>query len=480
MKAFASLALVLASSALVAGEGSEGVSSSFAWSVGADLRIRQEFVNNVPGLPGHATSMMSTRRMAYRNQFRFRPRVWLSAETGPFRLYARVADEFREYPTLHTPRRERAYTFPDELFLDNLYLEGTGLSLFGLEAFDFRIGRQDMLEGHSVFGLDRLIADGTASDGSRNFYSDMARVTLHFDETKKLDLFGVYDFGRNDIRWGNHQSRGRSLNTISASDSNDLDEWGGGAIYSQTAFQGALPFKVYAIFKATTAHDALKPVKRRVSAREITTFGALLNPKLSERWDFEIEAAQQAGRIVDSGEFAGGTMAHLAANYHFDTLRQYRPTLSWATTYYSGDKNRTKEGRSDHTWDPVWGRYTQDSEMLVYGALYENCWWANMVYSKLKFTMTFGPRHALYAYTGPMFAAVQDGLGHADNTGTFFKGILSAVRYDFPLRLAPKGATGLDRFEVVAHVVGELFNPGGYYESDKPAYFLRWQVEFRF
>ena len=451
-----------------------------ALSFGADFRVRHEIVGNLPGLPGSATAMTPSLRTAYRNQFRFRPRLWFAAETGPFRLYARIADEFREYPTLDTPRSERAYTFPDEVFLDNLYLEGRGLELFSLHALDFRVGRQDMLESRSVFGLDRLIADGTPTDGSRNFYSDMARTTLHFDAAKRLDLFGVYNSGRSDIRWGNRQSRGRSLNNISASDSNDLDEWGGGAIYSQDALNGDFPFKVYAIFKATTPHDALRPTPHRVSAREITTLGALLEPKISDNWDFELEAAQQVGRIVDTGRFAGGTMAHFAANYRFDTLRAYRPTISWATTYYSGDKNRTKDDADDHTWDPVWGRYTQDSEMLVYGTLYANCWWANMIYTKLKFTMKFGPRHAFYAYTGPMFAAVRDGLGHADGSGSAFKGILSAVRYDFPIRLAPKGATGFDRFEVFAHVVGELFNPGGYYESDKPAFFLRWQVEFKF
>lgn len=437
-------------------------------------------MDNLPGLPGDAHSMTPATRVAYRNQFRFRPRVWLSAETGPFRVYARVADEFREYPTLHTPRRERAYGFPDELFLDNLYLEARGLEVFGLHALDFRIGRQDMLESRSIFGLDRIIADGTPTDGSRNFYADMARTTLHFDETKKLDLFGVYDSGRSDLRWGNRRSRGRSMNNISALDSNDLDEWGGGAIYSQDALDGDFPFKVYAIFKATTPHDALKPSPRRVSAREITTVGALLEPKLSDNWDFELEAAQQFGRIVDTGRFAGGTMAHFAANYRFDALREYRPTLSWATTYYSGDKDRTKDGEDDHAWDPVWGRYTQDSEMLVYGTLYENCWWTNMIYTKLKFTMKFGPRHALYAYSGPMFAAVRDGLGREDGGGSAFRGVLSAVRYDFPIRLAPKGAEGFDRFEVFGHVVGELFNPGGYYESDRPAFFVRWQLDFRF
>jgi hypothetical protein len=119
--------------------------------------------------------------------------------------------------------------------------------------------------------------------------------------------------------------------------------------------------------------------------------------------------------------------------------------------------------------------------MLVYGALYGNCWWSNMIYTKLKLTMDFGPRHGMYVYTGPMHTAVQDNLGHADGSGrSMFKGWLSAARYDFPIRLAPKGASGFDRFEVFAHFVAETFNPGDYFDSTKPAYFFRWQIDFRF
>lgn len=484
MKTSLMSSLVLASWAAAAAEPSPtnalAVAARDVLSAGADFRIRQEIMDNLPGMPGDAYSATPTLRAKYRNQIRFRPRVWFAAETGPFRLYARVADEFREYPTLHTPREERAYNFPDEIFLDNLYLEGRGLSVAGLEALDFRIGRQDLMEGHSIYGLDRIIFEGTPTDGSRNFYSDMARATLHFDAAKKLDVFALYDSGRSDLRWGNSRSRGRSLNCINMTDTNDLDEWGGGLVYSQNAFGGDVPFKVYAIFKRDEAHTTQSPAPRRVSAKERTTLGVYLEPRLSDNWDLELEAAQQVGRIVDSGQFAGGTMAHAAVNYRMDTLRAYRPTLTWATTYYSGDADRTKDGAADRAWDPVWARYTQDSEMLVYGSLYENCRWTNLIYSKLRFSMAFGPHHALYVYTGPMFAAVPDGLGHADGGGDAFKGILSAARYDFPIRLAPKGAEGLDRFEVFAHLVGELFNPGGYYESDKPAFFVRWQVDFRF
>ena len=95
--------------------------------------------------------------------------------------------------------------------------------------------------------------------------------------------------------------------------------------------------------------------------------------------------------------------------------------------------------------------------------------------------MVFGPRHAMYAYSGPMFAAVQDHIGHADGGGdSMYKGWLSAARYDFPIRLAPKNASGWDRFEFFGHVVAEVFNPGDYFDSSKPTYFFRWQVDVRF
>jgi hypothetical protein len=34
--------------------------------------------------------------------------------------------------------------------------------------------------------------------------------------------------------------------------------------------------------------------------------------------------------------------------------------------------------------------------------------------------------------------------------------------------------------EVFGHVLAELMNPGDYFATDKPAWFLRWQLDFRF
>lgn len=488
-----SACLVLASQTNAATNDSVLVASSedrLRIDAGADFRIRQEIMDNLPGLPGGGPyAMTTTDRVKFRNQIRMRPRVWLAAECGPFRLYARLADEFREYPTLNTPRTERMYNFPDEVFLDNLYLDGSGLEVkwlrpIGIEKVDFRVGRQDLFErGHSIYGLDRIIVEGTPTDGSRSFYSDMVRTTLHFDETRRLDAFCLYDSGVSDIRWGTRESRGRSLNCLNMMDSNDLDEWGAGLIYSQEAFGGVLPFKLYSIFKRTTGHtkSSSSAGETWVSPKEITTLGVWMEPWLLENvWSLELEAAKQLGRIVEGNREAGGCMAYAELKYRPPLVKSFKPVLSTSVTYYSGDKHRTGDDDSDTAWDPMWARYTQDSEMLVYGSLYENCYWSNMISAKAKLAMTFGPHHGMYLYSGPMFAAVQDDLGTRDGDGSLFKGLLTAARYDFPIRLAPKGATGFDRIEVVAHVVGEIFNPGGYFESQKPAYFFRWQVDFRF
>ena len=53
-----------------------------------------------------------------------------------------------------------------------------------------------------------------------------------------------------------------------------------------------------------------------------------------------------------------------------------------------------------------------------------------------------------------------------------FKGFLSQVRYDFPIWLAGKKKG--ERFEVFGHLLAEFFNPGDYYESEKPGFFFRW------
>jgi len=98
-----------------------------------------------------------------------------------------------------------------------------------------------------------------------------------------------------------------------------------------------------------------------------------------------------------------------------------------------------------------------------------------MLYTKLTAGVDFGRSHKATASTGPMWATVQDGMGGGDGR---FKGLLSQLRYDFPLWLADKEKG--ERFEIVGHVIAEYFNPGSYFETEKPAWFFRWQIELKF
>ena len=446
---------------------------------GADIRVRQEIMHNVVGNPGGAGAMMRAPYKKDINHIRFRPRVWGRLDYENFTLYGRLVDEFREYVVKNGARRkDRNYNFPDEVALDNLYLEGRGL----FDGFlDFRLGRQDLFErGHSVFGLDRTLFDGAPYVGSRSAYADMAKFTFHTSDDSKLDAFAIYDNGRNMYRYGNRLSRGRPMNAINPKDSPEMDEWGGGLVWHDSLFDKRLPYKLYMIHKHNEDYKASNG--RHVRDKQLTTFGAFLQPELTENVSFEFEGAQQFGTVDSGRRQAGGTMGYAAIDLHRDRTSQGLKPYSRLSAYYlSGDKHRTDVHDNDTAWDPLWGRWPQDSELFQYGTLYGLGYWSNLLYTKLELGLNIGPRHRVVAYSGPIFAAVQDHLGHADGSGeSMFKGVLSVLRYDVPIILAPKNAHGTDRFELFGHLMAEVFNPGDYYDTSRPAYFLRWEFNFAF
>ena len=457
----------------------EEIDDGLEFDAGADLRVRQEIMHNIPGLPGAPGAMMPRVYKKDVNHIRFRPRVWASASWDRFTLYGRLVNEFREHIVKNGVKRDhRAYNFPDELALDDLYLDGQGL-FDGF--FDFRIGRQDMFEnGHSVFGLDRILFDGAPYVGSRSCYADMIKLTFHTSDASKLDAFALYDNGRNIFRYGNRNSRGRPMNAIHPGDSPDMDEWGGGLVWHDSLAEKTFPYKIYLIHKHNESYYA--PGRRRVQDKQITTVGVDIAPEINENLSFELDLADQFGTISDGNRQAGGQMAYAAVDFHRSRAEKgLRPYSRLSVYYMSGDRHHGRDGDNDTAWDPLWGRWPQDSELFQYGTLYGLGYWSNMTYPKLTLGLDIGPHHRLCAYTGPIFAAAQDRAGHADGSGdSMFKGELSVVRYDFPILLAPKDASGFKRFEIFGHVMAELFNPGDYYDSSRPAWFLRWELMFKF
>lgn len=428
------------------------------FQMGADVRIRQEIMGNVPGTPGGGLLYRKVRR-PYLNQMRFRPRVWGELKASEnWRLYLRLADEFRwtVKPSNHNA------SFPDELVLDNLFIEGVDL----FDGFvDLKVGRQDI---YNMYGLNHVFVDGTPGDGSRTVYSDVVRFALKFDEDNRLDVFGLYNFDKNPARLGTRRSK-KALTGLGGGAERDMDDWGWGGVWSGKALDW-LPYQVFAMQK-TTRSFRRGGEKRPRTRREM--LGVKLMPQLTDEISLQLEAMGQVGRNGE-GSWLSGWSTYSGINWKSAAESGPKPFASVGFHTMSGDKNAASEDGGHHAWDPMWARGVNDSELMLYGTHYGVAWWSNMMYLKFTLGVDIAPKHRIAYATGPMFAATRDGLGGG---GGSFKGYQNQLRYDFPICTLNAEGRPLDVF---GHVVGELFNPGDYFETDKPGWFVRWEVDFKF
>lgn len=449
-----------------------GGPAGIAVDAGAKLAVREEVSHDVPCNPGGGQRVnKSVSRTRGTHLMRFDSHVWMRADTERFTLFADIANRSMAHFRTNGQRKDdRTWQFPDELSLDDLYLEGRGL--FD-DLIDFRLGRQDLSDGvKSYFGLERLLMDGTPSDYSRSYYSDMARFTLHPMPEDDFDFFALYDTDDNPLSWGRQRVHGRSQNYLTGNDLYGPDQWGGGAIWSSRRLGKGMPFKAYALFKRDSAY---RRGDVHVPTKDVATGGVLFTPAITDELALELEGAGQTGSRHGWGS-AGGWMGVAGFDWHPRTVDFADTYLKLTQICFSGDKDNG-DGHGDNAWDPMWARYTWFSEVFARGTHPQVVYWSNMLFTKVTAGMKFGPKHSLEVFSGPIWAAADDELGGGSGT---FKGVLSKVRYNFPLLLRPKNARGMKRFEVFGHFMLEAFNPGEYYESSKPAIYARWQLNFVF
>lgn len=437
---------------------------SVDYDLGADLRIREEFMENVPGLPNGGV-LLPKARTGVIHHMRFRPRVYgdvklVTQDSGTFRIYTRLMDEFRWYINPDTGK----YTFPDEVIIDNLFLEGTGL----FDRFlDFSVGRQDLI---GLYGLSHVFEDGTPGDGSRSVFGNVARTTLNFTEESKLDLITLYNTDDNQLRWGTDRGNHRSMTGLGGGAEPEMDDWGFGGIWSSNLGK-ELPYQLFLIQKNTASFHR-DGVKHPKTQREL--LGTKLMPQLNEEWSLQLEGMGQVGKNGE-GDTLTGWSTYAGVNWKSATAASWKPFGSLSYHIMSGDKDAAKEDGGHSAWDPMWARGFSDSVMFLYGTHYGSGWWSNLHYPKLRLGIEFGRHHSVVGSIGPMFAEARDGMGGGDGA---YKGLYTRLRYYFPIWLADKEKG--ERFEVFGHITAEIFDPGNYYETDRTAYFLRWQLEFKF
>ena len=250
----------------------------------------------------------------------------------------------------------------------------------------------------------------------------------------------------------------------------ERDEWGFGAVWSSDIGED-LPYQLYAIHKNVASYHR---GGRKIPSTRRETFGLKLVPRLDDAWSLQFEAAGQVGEN-GAGKSLYGWMSYAGVNWKDASESEIKPFASAGLLMLSGSKDTAETEGGSGAWDPMWSRSVRYSEIFLGGTHYGTCWWSNLYYAKAEAGIEFGAKHNLTFTSGPMFAAVNDGLGGGKG---HYKGYLNGLHYNFPIMLADKSKG--ERFEIFGHIHAEHFCPGDYYETDRQAWFIRWQIEFKF
>lgn len=337
---------LLAASLLLAAGAVARADDSFRLS--GDLRLRNTFLVGV-GLRGEDPN-------ADRTFQRYRLRLRADAVvTGSVRATARLLWEGRHYAKPDGdawPVAGFESWYGGALLFDLLAVE---VKRPGGLPFDAKVGRQEI-----VLGDGWLVQDGTPIDGSRTGYFDAARLT-----------FGAVSSGRTvDLVWLDQAADTRRFPRPLLGGTEDQLEQGerGAILYArdERLLKGA-KLDAYAVWKdsrtnATPGNVRVNngaPFPSPSDSGEVLTFGGRAERALAPGWEARVEGAVQRGRRNGRDLRAFGITGRLARL--FGRTRKHRAHLGWELL--SGDDPGS--GR-DEAFDPLWGRWPQWSELLIY------------------------------------------------------------------------------------------------------------------
>ncbi len=449
------LPLILSACALVAVAlpAQETSEPSFRW--GGDFRARYEYYNRNAGYDQNRAF-----EAGHEGYFRFRTRLWGEASAGRFTGYLRLGNEFRHYFTPEAAKGKRR--FPDELFVDNLWLRAEGLWDF----VDVKLGRQDIDD----LGARRIFGEGTPVDGSRSTFYDAARVTFDFGRKRTLDLIAL-SISRHD--WlptpgDTHGGRGPGSKGSAYDYSMVGQREFGLAAYWQDRSDDALGWDAYYVWKAE--HGAFSTLLAREDGDPRSfhthTFGLRLLPRLTENLSGEFEAALQLG---DDNLLAG--MGYAGLTYAFADA-PWCPKATAAVYALTGDSAGTRGG---HAWHSVFNRESNlgDVPASMFPGIDHN----NLFYPHLRLEAVPAEGQSLALQCGPMFAPVRerDADGHAGALRGLYAQFIWVVSLEKALD---------DRLRGLDFVfLGEAMRKGNYFAEgieDNLGVYLCWELKYTF
>ncbi len=423
---------------------------------GIDWRLYIVYFDNMAAYQKNQSAETATdpQSEAYADYWRLRTRPWGRLDFGDdYSLYGRLANEFRVY------RNYKQYTpFPNEVFIDNLYVDIRNL---WDDRLNLRIGRQDI-----KYGAGRVIRDGTPGDISRSFYFNAIKAEIEVTEKSTLDLVGMWQQPKDFWTLGDEHT---DLTKYHLRDNgNDLTERGLVAYYRNQE-QKDFPYELYYVYKDETRWIASN--NARLPERRYHTVGMRMIPRFDENWTAEVELAGQYGRISDSDSASDrDILAWMAyGNTTYTAVENnWKPYIQPAVLTFSGDDERFDDPDAQGTdtgWNPVFGRMVIYSDLFSWPFSYYRM--SNLVYPHLELGMKPGDGHSFCIQAGPHFACQSN-----NDNGSTFRGYLAFTRYQFPIVRASDKRRG----EVYGVVKAEVLEAGDYYGNPDTAYYLRFQL----
>jgi hypothetical protein len=463
------------------------------WKWGADLRIRDEFIDKSLTLASVAGNPPAPVPRYKQNWIRVRARWWnVITPTAGLDFTARMTIESREWTeTSYSSPFHRGWDW-NEVVFDNFNLKIKPSKALPLT---FTIGRQDLM-----FGDNWLVLDGTPLDGSRTTYFDAARMNFAITKWKTtFDAIFIDQWARNDhwlppIRVSGdavngvdlpikkaqveHNERGLVLYmTDKAKPTRQIDAY---FIYRaarkepvrvlKAADAGTNPLYEIVTDPADADDPNMKANLGRGENSDLYTVGARMagdigKGNVTKSLKYRVEAAFQSG--TRNGRDQRGYGVNSALTYAPKTKLAHQFRVQYE--FLSGDDPNTKD--RDEGFDILWGRWPRWSELYIYTYAPESRIAQLANFHRIGPGWTFKPfakgelvtdLYRLYADKPRAAGGLFSGTGKTRGT---------VLTSKLLMKLTP---------HLAAHIWFERFWPGSFYANDRQdaATFIRPEVMF--
>jgi hypothetical protein len=438
----------------------------FNW--GADLRLRNEYLNN-------AITLNAGALRHEQDYFRFRERIWASVlPVTNLSVNTRLAMEQREWmkPSFASQYGPRSGFEERYGIIDNLYAKWGNIGGLPLT---ISAGRQDVQFGDPLNWW--LVGDGTPGDGSWTFFLDSARVGYDAKElSTKFDVVYIYQNARPDA-W--MPVFGSSRSTMATPYNLTEQNEQGLVFYLSNKSLEKAQIDGYFIYK----HDD-KELANGDNA-EIYTVGAKVSGTPTKNWAYSMEAAYQGGSKQDSTVVYPTPQAQWRriSAYGFNGKVTYlckdelNNQFTFAFEYLSGDDPTTTD--RDEMFDVLWGRWPRWSELYIYSYIYET----SGKVAQMNNLARVGPTWTSSPMKNTTFSATYNALFAPEESPTRRIGPgAAAFSYDGNFRGHYMQAVLKHKFNdhISGHLWAECIWNGDFYANKDLMSFLRAEVLFTF